>query len=122
MNIVGKLTAGLLLAAAIGAGPALAGGWSAISVDFRNDMTKTVYGIGRGGSASEAGSAALDFCTKAGGGNCKVVVSYTNCGAFAAGTSNVGWGMAMDKGTAEANARAGCGAESCRIIVSDCNN
>lgn len=122
MTSTGRVIAAIVLGAVFGASSATAGGWSAIAVDFRQDMSSTAYGIGRGGDTGEAGRAASAFCTKAGGTNCQVVVSYTHCGAFAAGASSVGWGMATDKGTAEANARSGCGAESCRIVVSDCNH
>lgn len=123
MTIAGRVIAGLVFGAVIGAASvASAGGWGAIAVDYRGDPSSTVYGIGRGGDVGEAGRAATSLCVKAGGNNCRVVVSYTQCGAFAAGTSNVGWGMAMDKGTAEANARAGCGSSSCRVVVSDCTD
>ena len=100
---------------------AVAADWSAIAVDFRDDMSRTAWGIGRGESMAEAGTAAMAFCAKSGGGNCRTVVSYTNCGAFAAGKSSVGYGMADSQKMAETNALAGCGASSCKIVVSDCS-
>lgn len=107
---------------ATGMAPAWAGGWGAIAVDFRDDMSNTAYGIGRGASMAEAGSAAMSFCTKAGGAKCGVVVSYTNCGAVATGRNSLGYGMADSKKTAEANALGGCAGSTCRIVASDCNN
>ena len=123
MTLRGRLVAGIAFGMIlVGTLAASAAGWSAIAVDFRNDMSTTPYGVGRGASPAEAGTAALAFCAKASGTNCKVVVSYTNCGAFAAGKNSVGYGMANAKTAAESKALGGCFGGNCRIVVSDCND
>ncbi|OYU46857.1 MAG: hypothetical protein CFE31_19520 [Rhizobiales bacterium PAR1] len=105
----------------LGAGAASADEWGAISIDLTKAERSPYYGIGGGGSEDEATKNAQKFCGEAGGKECKVVVTYNQCGAYAASKTGGGWGKSTTKKTAEAQAMSGCNADSCKIVVSDCN-
>lgn len=124
MSIVSTKGAGVALAFAsflLAAAPALADNWGAISIDLERADRAPYYGVGGGSSEAEANSNALKFCKEAGGKECKSVVTYQQCGAYAASRAGGGWGRSATKRTAEAQAMAGCNAEGCKIVVSDCN-
>ena len=93
----------------------------AIAIDSSKPDTAPAYGIGGGDTAEEAGENAVKFCTEAGGKSCKTVVSYPECGAYAASKKGGGWGINTSKKTAEAKAMSGCDDDGCKIVVSDCN-
>lgn len=100
---------------------AIADEWGALSIDLMKADRSPYYGIGGGTSEDEAAKAAMKFCGEAGGKECKVVVTYNQCGAYAASKTGGGWGKSATKKTAETQALAGCNSESCKIVVSDCN-
>jgi Domain of unknown function (DUF4189) len=93
----------------------------AIAVDLAKADRDPAYGIGGGDTEDEANKNAMKFCAEAGGKACKTVVTYPECGAYAAGKKGGGWGMNTTKATAEAKAMSGCDEDSCKIVVSDCN-
>jgi hypothetical protein len=96
--------------------------WGAISVDLQKVERSPYYGIGGGDSEAEATRNAMKFCAEAGGKECKTVVTYNQCGAYAANKqSGGGWGKSTTKKTAETQAMAGCNHDSCKVLVSDCN-
>ena len=101
--------------------PARAEGWGAISVDLHEADRDPAYGIGGGDSEDEAVGNAQKFCKDSGGNACKSVVTYKQCGAYAASRSGGGWGKDATKKTAEAKAISGCDADDCKLVVSDCN-
>jgi hypothetical protein len=101
--------------------PARADGWGAISVDLAKAERDPSYGIGGGDSEDEAVGNAQKFCKEAGGSMCKMVVTYRQCGAYAASHTGGGWGREATKKTAEAKAISGCDADDCKLVVSDCN-
>jgi hypothetical protein len=95
--------------------------WGAIAVDTQKPDRDPAYGIGGGDNEDEARSNAIKFCKESGGKECKPVVAYQECGAYAASKKGGGWGMNTSKKTAEAKAMSGCDDDSCKIVVSDCN-
>ncbi len=113
--------AALLLALPLGATAALADDWGAISIDLEKVDRSPYYGIGGGSDEDEAKGNAQKFCKEAGGKECKVVVSYQQCGAYAASKVGGGWGKAATKKTAETQALAGCDHDTCKVVVTDCN-
>ena len=114
--------AAVLASSIFAAKPALADDWGAISIDFDTTDRSPYYGVGGGSNENEAVRNALKFCVEAGGKDCKLAVTYQQCGAYAAKRGGGGgWGRSATKRVAEAQAMAGCNAESCRMVVSDCN-
>ena len=96
--------------------------WGAIAIDTQKAEKDPYYGIGGGDSEKEAVDNAYKFCVEAGGRKCQAIVSYQACGALAvSGRGEAGWGKAPTKKTAEAQAVAGCQADACKVVVSDCN-
>ena len=107
---------------ALGTSAAQAGQWGAISVDLEKADMNPYYGVGGGASEEEAVANGQKFCEQSGGAHCKNVVTYEQCGAYAASKSAGGWGKAPSKKTAEIQAMAGCADDSCKLVVSDCND
>jgi hypothetical protein len=77
------------------------------------------YGIGSGDTREEAAVEAKRQCKKAGNSDCKVVVRYDTCGAYAASSNYSGTGWGSSEAAARRNALDACGS-GCRIVVSDC--
>ncbi|MCE7027288.1 DUF4189 domain-containing protein [Jiella avicenniae] len=101
--------------------PGLAAG--AIAVDDEEGMKAgdVGYGTATGYSTREAaGAAALKNCRDEGNGNCKVVVRFDTCGAYAGSADYFGIGWGESQRAAESAALEQCGNNSCRIVVSDC--
>lgn len=77
------------------------------------------YGIGSGSSREEAAAEAKKQCKKAGNSDCKVVVRYDTCGAYAASKDYTGVGWGESEKEAKTNALEACGS-GCKIVVADC--
>ena len=93
--------------------------WGSISVEFKDDnMSNPAYGIGGGKTKEEAEANAQKFCEDK---SCKTVISYQQCGAYAASAKHGGYGMAASKKAAQDLAVNACGSDACKIIVADCN-
>lgn len=118
MAALSLLAFGGLLFASVSAS---ADSWGAISIDFKTAQTDPYFGVGGGSSEDEAITNAQKFCVEAGGAECKTVVSYQQCGAYAASGKGGGWGKSSTQKTAEAQAMAGCNDDACKIVTSDCN-
>lgn len=97
--------------------------WGAIAVDFSKPDRTPEFGLGGGKDEAEAKEAAIEYCVEAAGkkANCKVVVAYQECGAYAASKKSGGFGINTTKKTAEAKAISGCDDDGCKVVVSDCN-
>ncbi len=97
--------------------------WGAIAIDFATPSRSPDFGLGGGQKEDEAKEAAIEYCEEAAGKNamCKVVVTYQQCGAYAAKKNGGGYGINNTKKTAEAKAISGCDDDACKIVVSDCN-
>lgn len=101
--------------------PGLAAG--AIAVDDAEGMKAgdVGYGTATGYSTREAaGDAALQNCKDEGNTNCKVVVRFDTCGAYAGSADYFGIGWGKSEKAAQSAALDQCGNKSCKIVVSDC--
>jgi hypothetical protein len=103
-------------------GSSLAAGAIAVDDSVGESASETGYGFATGEDTREdAAREALKQCRAHGNRDCKVVVRFDKCGAYANNRRvyGVGWGrtlaeasnMALDK----------CGAGNCRIVVADCD-
>lgn len=114
----------LLFALLIGVVPlaAHAGGWGAISADEVIGEKDPYFGVGGGDIKAEAMKNAQKFCKEAGGKNCEVLVTYQQCGAYAASKKYSGTGTGATKKVAEQKALAECNNSNCSVAASDCND
>lgn len=93
----------------------------AIAVDDAAGDMNAGYGIATGeDSEGSAKAAAMKTCKDAGNGNCKPVVWFKTCGAYAANTKVYGIGYGASKDIASSMAKDACGADSCKVVVADC--
>jgi hypothetical protein len=98
--------------------------WGAIAVDDEPglDPDSVGYGIISGYAIeTEAINDAIDACKDEGNEDCRIVLVFRKCGAYAASTYNYGVGTAPTLREAEQQALASCGLRECRVIVSDCD-
>jgi hypothetical protein len=101
---------------------AYAAGWGAIAADEVIGEKDPYYGVGGGDAKGEAEKNAMKFCKEAGGKKCEVLVTYQQCGAYAASKKYSGVGTAATKKLAEAKALSACNNSNCSIAASDCND
>ena len=97
---------------------ALAAG--AIAVDDEEGETEPGYGFVVGAdSREEAGKQAMKECKKSGNTECKVVVRFDTCGAYAASKKyyGVGWGGTKEKAISMAMGKC---EGKCRVVIADC--
>ena len=93
----------------------------AIAVDDEEGESDPGYGVITGASSrDEAGRQALAECRKQGNKNCKVVVRFDKCGAYAASKKNAGIGFGSTAALAKIKALEECGTNACKIVVSEC--
>jgi hypothetical protein len=98
-------------------------GWGAIAVDDGEGVDQSEVGYGivtEAASRDEASSQALAACVEAGNENCRLVLVFPKCGAYAASLSNYGAGAASTLSVAERHAFTDCGETTCKIVISDC--
>jgi hypothetical protein len=123
MNIKSKIFVALMAVAMVPFGSlssvnAYAAG--AIAVDDAIGDTPG-YGVATGeDTQGEAAKAALKKCKKVGNTDCRVVVKFEICGAYAASKKYFGVGTGSTKAEARANALEECGNSACKVIVADC--
>ncbi len=100
-------------------GSAFAAG--AIAVDDEQGDDEPGYGIVVGEDTREdAGREALKACRKSGNTDCKVVVRFDKCGAYAASKKYYGIGYGSSLNKAKSMALDACGNSNCKVLVSDC--
>lgn len=93
----------------------------AIAVDDEQGETEPGYGLVTGyDTADQAKTAAVKECREAGNTNCKAVMWFKTCGAYAASRTYYGIGYGDSLQLAEAKAISECGNSSCKVVVSDC--
>ena len=118
------LTASILTAAAIAlASTGAALSWGAISVDdsFGDEPSGLGYGFAtEASSRADASAGAMDACRSEGNDDCRVVLIFKGCGAYAASAANFGVGTGANIGTAEKRAMAQCNGADCVVVVSGC--
>jgi ABC-type sugar transport system substrate-binding protein len=109
-----SILAGLLLST-----QALAIG--AIAVDDGGKQMQSGYGYSLGFSTQKAAeTAAIAYCQEYGGTNCKAIVWFETCGAYAESSRFYGYGYGNDRNTAKSQALAMCSDKSCKILVAVC--
>jgi len=110
----------LLAVAPIGA--ALAIGAIAVDDYYDEDPSESGYGIATEYlTTREASAAALDACKSEQNSDCKVVLTFKKCGAYAASQGGYGVGSANTREAAEKRALRQCGDANCIVVVSDCD-
>ncbi|HEY8357355.1 MAG TPA: DUF4189 domain-containing protein [Ramlibacter sp.] len=116
MNFLTRIA--LLAAFVIPVGVQAAG---AIAVDDEQGDTEPGYGVVVGADTREAaGRDAMKECRKSGNKNCKVVVRFDKCGAYAGSKNYFGVGWGTTKAAANAMALKECGNGACKVHVSEC--
>ena len=92
----------------------------AIAVDRQADM-EPAYGCSLGyASRTEAEAAAIGFCRQYGGSDCRAVVWFETCGAYAESKKYFGIGWGADREAAARKALDTCSVKSCKILVAVC--
>jgi hypothetical protein len=97
--------------------------WGAIAVDDEpgQEPDDVGYGIVTGAATkAQAGADARSACREAQNEDCKLVLTFRKCGAYAASPATFAVGAATTLKAAEQRALAGCAATDCRIVASDC--
>ena len=111
----------LALAAAALIAPSLSFAVGAIAVDDQVGDTEPGYGFVTGADSKDAAKAgALKQCRESGNDNCKFMVWFESCGAYAASKKyyGVGWGSSEAKAREMALSR--CGNNNCKVVIAEC--
>jgi len=98
-------------------------GWGAICVDDDPGLAHSDVGYGivtKSPSQQAARSDAMEVCTSEGNAGCQLVLTFQNCGAYAASTVSFGVGAGATQNDAERRAMQDCGEDGCKLVVSDC--
>ena len=112
----------LLFASLALALPVLSMATGAIAVDDQQGDEEPGYGIAVGKDGKDAAQkAALAECRKAGNKNCKSMVWFEGCGAYASSANFYGVGYGKTQKAAEKMAKDNCGKSSCEVKVSECD-
>ena len=113
------IAVGLLTVSATGM--ALAIGAIAVDDSYGDEPSGVGYGfVTLYGSKQEAAAGAMEACQGEGNTECKVVLTFQNCGAYAASRNNFGVGTGGTMAAAEKSALTNCGEAECMAVVSDC--
>ena len=98
-------------------------GWGAIAVDDDPGLAHSEVGYGivtKAPSQQTASSDAVEVCTSEGNAGCQLVLTFQNCGAYAASKVAFGTGTAATQSDAERRAMSDCGDKECKVVISDC--
>ena len=99
-------------------------GWGAIAVDDveGDDPNLAGYGIvTNAASGAVADTDALAVCTAEGNVDCQLILTFQQCGAYAASTTDFGAAAAATQKAAEDRALALCGSGDCVLVISGCD-
>ena len=117
MKKIAAIVAALLLSFAF-SNPAFA--YGAIAVDDEVGDDEPGYGFVTGeDSADTAKSKAMKECRAQGNKNCKVVVWFKVCGAYASSKKHYGYGFGDNKAIAQKKALEMCGG-NCKVQIAEC--
>ena len=104
------------------AGTALAFGAIAVDDYYDEDPSEAGYGIATEyRNARDASIAALDACKTDPTSDCKVVLTFRKCGAYAASRGGYGVAAANTIKQAEDRAVRQCRDPGCMVVASDCS-
>ena len=103
--------------------PDLAAAYLKGKVDAARYVEGKGYGIAVGEDTKEAAQkAAVKYCKEHGNSNCKSVVWFKQCGAYAASKKYYGYGYGATKAIASRKALDMCAHESCKVAVAECED
>ncbi len=92
----------------------------AIAVDDSVGDTEPGYGFATGeDDEASAKKAAMKECKKE-NSNCKIVVWFNTCGAYASSKKYYGYGFGATKAKATKDALEMCGNNSCKLVIAEC--
>jgi hypothetical protein len=111
-------TLALTLFVTASATSALAFGAIAVNDEQGMSAEEAGYGVGWGSTKKEAERNAVKECKAVGNDDCKAMVWFEQCGAYAGDRVNYGIGYGSSLKAAESMALESC--PNCKIIVSDC--
>lgn len=95
--------------------------FGAIAVDDEEGETEPGYGFVTGEPNKEAAQRkALKMCKESGNTNCKVIVWFKTCGAYAVSKKYYGYGYGDTQKVAERKAVEMCGQKGCKVVVAEC--
>lgn len=101
---------------------ALAVGAIAVDDYYDEDPSEAGYGIATEyRNVGEASAAALEACQSEQNSDCKVVLTFKKCGAYAASAGGYGVASANTLADAEKRALRQCGDANCVVVISDCD-
>jgi len=115
-TIITALTLSLLVAAS--ATTALAFGSIAVNDEQGMSAEEAGYGLGWGASEKEAEANAINECKSADNDDCKIALTFEQCGAYVGDRVNYGTGKGTSKKDAETQALESC--PNCKVVVSEC--
>ena len=93
----------------------------AIAVDDSVGENDPGYGFVTGEDSEAAAKAgAMKQCKSSGNDNCKVVVWFKTCGAYASSKKYYGYGYGATKEVATKAALDMCGQNGCKVVIADC--
>lgn len=93
----------------------------AIAVDKADPSKEPAYGFSiNQPSRQKAEKVAVQFCREYGGEDCRAIVWFQTCGAYANSTKYYGYGFGATKAKATSDALAMCGRNSCEVVVAEC--
>ncbi|MBE9608305.1 DUF4189 domain-containing protein [Chitinilyticum piscinae] len=94
--------------------------FGAIAIDQNDSSNAPAYGFSINQPSRQiAQQVAVDYCRQY-GSNCKAIVWFETCGAYANSSRHYGYGYGATKAKASADALSMCGSNSCRIVVAEC--
>jgi hypothetical protein len=109
------------LFATVSASTAFAWGAIAVDDDYGEDPADAGYAFVTDDPSRNAAAAdAMATCQSSGNDNCRLVLTFQNCGAYAASKTQYGAGAGTTVQQAERRALADCNGSDCQIVVSDC--
>lgn len=92
----------------------------AIAVDDNVEYEVPAWGFATGEPNRKAAERrAVEYCREH-GRNCRAVVWFETCGAYAASAKHYGYGWGASKAKATGDALKMCASNSCKVIVAEC--
>jgi hypothetical protein len=80
------------------------------------------YGVGQGDTEDQADIGAMHACKTHHNTNCKLLLTYRMCGAYASSANHAGTGTGETAQIARGGALDSCGRATCKVVVADCVN
>lgn len=114
----------LLALAVVAAAPGAARAWGAIAVEDERGMAADDVGYGVSvdhDNEDAARAAAMRECRRSDNVDCRVVLTFRACGAYASSRRHSGVGEGSTKERARRAAIDACGHDRCDIVVAECD-